>query len=377
MKTLIKKNKGLFILPLLALPFVVLIFYILGGGQGQASIKSANKTFNGANYQLPDANRNIKIMDKKEAYQQMETVETPTIVELNVDTTISDATIQQVKNLDKQGATEVLMERIKIQEERSRQALNEAQGSVSHESQNAQNISDAKRISGQRPPKAKQKRHARSQPIELEELQDLLSEHEQLIRQKDSMQMQLQEKQMVLNQYEKLHRRKQKGFEVKIKTTSGFNKNSNAHQSLKAQIVEDSKVMTGNRIMLRLLNDTEINGQQIKANTLVYGLCKTDNERLQIYISSIPKRDNFLAVKLSVYDMDGIKGLYVPDNVARKVYQDVAGDINPSVLLTPTDDPMAYMGINAANDLSKNMMKRVRLKKVNLRKNTVVILQND
>ncbi|HKK67309.1 MAG TPA: hypothetical protein VJ946_03825, partial [Bacteroidales bacterium] len=70
MKTYLKKNKALFILPLILLPFVVLIFYILGGGNPTEKVGQNNNQNEGANYSIPQAESSIEITDKLEAYEQ-------------------------------------------------------------------------------------------------------------------------------------------------------------------------------------------------------------------------------------------------------------------------------------------------------------------
>ena len=70
MKTYLKKNKALFILPLILLPFVVLIFYILGGGKPTENEGQNNTQNEGANYSIPQAESSIEITDKLEAYEQ-------------------------------------------------------------------------------------------------------------------------------------------------------------------------------------------------------------------------------------------------------------------------------------------------------------------
>ena len=71
MKTWLKKNKALLLLPLALLPFVVLIFYILGGGKNtEKEQKTAETTPTGINYVLPEADKSITIFDKMEAYEQ-------------------------------------------------------------------------------------------------------------------------------------------------------------------------------------------------------------------------------------------------------------------------------------------------------------------
>jgi len=386
MKEQIKNNKALFILPIGLLPFVILIFYILGGGAGLQMRNAAGENI-GANYQLPDANRDITIMDKKEAYQQMAEEPASEELQLIIDTTEQLTPLERTQNVPSVDVNEILMAHVKKQEQLSRIALQE-QTQLEHAQKAAQvqqvetrrnssqagtspNRNSSKRtVIDKRPTQVFTKTR---EAIELEELGELIDEHEYLLMQNDSLSQQLHHAQIILLQQEK----QPVTFEVKAKTSFGFDVHLTQSASIKVQVVEDSKVLTGNRVMLRLMSDMQINGKTIKANTLIYGLCKTDNERLQIRITGMPYQDRFLPVNLSAYDLDGIRGLYVPDNVNRKVYKDVAGDINPSVLLTPSDNPLSYVGINAAADLSKTMIKRVKLKRVYLRRNTVMILQND
>lgn len=74
MKEYLIKNKALFILPLVLIPFVILIFYVLRGGTevGEDREKKAKALTEGVNYNLPDADNSIEIYDKMEAYQKDE-----------------------------------------------------------------------------------------------------------------------------------------------------------------------------------------------------------------------------------------------------------------------------------------------------------------
>jgi hypothetical protein len=71
MKNYLKKNKGLFLLPLGLIPFLILIFYVLGGGKDNEQVQQQQaQAADGANYVLPEAEKSIGIMDKMEAYRQ-------------------------------------------------------------------------------------------------------------------------------------------------------------------------------------------------------------------------------------------------------------------------------------------------------------------
>ncbi len=384
MKTQIKENKGLFVLPLIVLPFVILIFYVLGGGAGSEDQEQA-KDINGANYHLPDADRSIDILDKQEAYRHMKTQEISQVVKLDVDTAREGSLSQKIQDLPEENVNEALMAHVKRQERAARVALgqeNEAntQANIEFHQRQEKRVTttsnQSKRLTERNKKVSSRTKSKVQTPVDLDitELEGLFEEHEKLILHNDSLINQVYCLQQEVRKHQKT---KQVFFEVSIHNNKGFDANIHQPSLIKAQIVEDSKVMTGNRIMMRLLHDIHINGETIKANILVYGLCKTDNERLKIQVSSIQGNGAYLPVNLSAYDLDGICGMYVPDNVVRKVYKDVAGGINPSVMLRPEGSSLTYMGVDAANDIAKTIFKRVRLKKVYLRKNTVLILKND
>src|SRR5450432_972364 len=66
--TFLKKRKFLLVLPLLVLPFIIFLFFILGGGKGTVSKETTKTT--GLNLQLPDAHfKKKKEVDKLGLYE--------------------------------------------------------------------------------------------------------------------------------------------------------------------------------------------------------------------------------------------------------------------------------------------------------------------
>ena len=161
-----------------------------------------------------------------------------------------------------------------------------------------------------------------------------------------------------------------------VQLPRGFQNEESKSSLIKAEVYETTTVMDGNRVKLRLLEDVWINEIKLKKNTFIYGTSKIKNERLHIQITQLPVKGNFLPVDLTIYDLDGLTGLYVPDNVARKVMKDVGGSTNTSSLFGVTNDPLTYAGIRAADRTAQTLLKRVRLKKVTIKKNTLVYLIN-
>jgi conjugative transposon TraM protein len=401
MKTFLKKNKAALILPLALIPFVVLIFYILGGGEKEGSETDKeveNKTSKGINYILPEAESSIEIFDKMDAYQKNEVIATQdydilggkdSTGQMNepaaggMDSLQAYPALAQAQNLD--GSTN-LLEHIKQKEESINKEL-------STQDENTTDGNRQKSENGyQKKTKGTPSRQAESnKPLIQEgkheqagtnfnytgigELDKVFDENLVLNRQNDSLKFYLLQTKSQLSEIEKV---KNASFSLDKKQVSVFNKRGEQIIApLKAEIYETETVLDGNRVKLRLLEDAQINGLEITKNSFVYGICKINNERLHIEITQLPVGESFLPVKLSIHDLDGLPGLYVPDNAARKVTKEVGASTNTSSMFGVSNDPLAYAGIRALDRTAQTLLKSVRLKRVTVKKNTLVYLINE
>lgn len=381
MKELLIKNKALFILPLVLIPFVILIFWVLGGGTEAEAVKEAQPDTPGigANYDLPEAEKSIEIYDKMEAYQK-DDHQIAEIAEVDLNDTTSreeasrqDTTIRENTQLDQNADQGQILAHIRNKEKQVQQELKgdpvlpKSEIKISPQKQGKPTETVVK----------KQKVKSPTQEIPttgIEELDEILDKNVLLSRKNDSLNFYLQQAQGRLQQIEAIHNR---SFTLEKKRSSGFNKEELINDPLiKAEIYETTTVLNGNRLKLRLLEDTRVNGQQIPKNSFVYGVCKIKNERLLIEITQLPVENSFVPVKLTICDLDGLEGLYVPDNAARKVYQEVGASTNTSSLMGVTNNPLTYTGIRAADRAAQTMLKRVRLKRVTIKKNTLVYIIN-
>lgn len=383
MKEYLIKNKWLFLLPILALPFIFLIFYVLGGGKGVETERASkeNTVEPGANYNLPDADNNIEIYDKMEAYEKDDQQVTQ-VPEVDVDDTtkqeevsLQDTITQDKTLLDPNADQGQILAHIRNKEKLVQQEL---QGE-------REVLKKGKTAFPQYQNKAKEpvvkKQHETTKSVAptkpttgIEELDEIINQNIILNRRNDSLNYSLKQAQGRLQQIEAIQNR---SFTLEKKRSSGFNREATTeHPLIKAEIYETTTVLNGNRVKLRLLEDTRINGQQIPKNSFIYGVCKIKNERLLIEITQLPVENSFIPVNLTICDLDGLEGLYVPDNAARKVYQEVGASTNTSSLMGVTNNPLTYTGIRAADRAAQAMLKRVRLKKVTVKKNTLVYIIN-
>lgn len=129
----------------------------------------------------------------------------------------------------------------------------------------------------------------------------------------------------------------------KVKMTSDyFNTIANADGEpnlIKAIIDENVKAVDGSRVRLRLLDDIEINEVVVPKGTYIYAqMSGFGSQRVKGSVKSILIHDELIKVNLSIYDTDGLEGLYVPSSSFRETSKDVAsGAMSNTSSLTSTN----------------------------------------
>jgi hypothetical protein len=210
-------------------------------------------------------------------------------------------------------------------------------------------------------------------PTGIEELDRVFRQNSRLTKQNDSLNIRLKE---TSAKNEKLEAEKSKRSTLEKGGKSGFKPKETAVPVIEAEVYETTTVLTGNRVKLRLLEESWLNGVKIPVNTFLYGICEVSNERLQIEVLQIPVGEKFVPVEITVCDLDGLPGLYVPDNASRKVAKEVGSSTNTSSMFGFTNNPLAYAGFQAADKTAQSILRMVKIKKVTIKKNTLVYLIN-
>ena len=93
---------------------------------------------------------------------------------------------------------------------------------------------------------------------------------------------------------------------------------------IRAIVDENVKAIDGTRIRLRLLDDIEVGTTTIKKGTYLYAaMSGFSQQRVKGNIQSIFANDNIFSVSLSIYDTDGLEGLYVPRSAFRETSKEM------------------------------------------------------
>ncbi len=399
MKLALKRNKPLLFLPLVMIPFIVLIFYILGGGKNpkkKDQSQDRQDAVRGANYNLPEADRSIQFIDKTEGSLSPDEITLTRDynilgenAELKADSSAEESgsyeTYEKITtDNESSGITaennttdpEQLLKHIQRRQLQIRSELETGKAQEPGVQSTASDSGLTEKSGHDREAEAKVKTERPASPVTetgIEELGRVFRQNAYLAKQNDSLSFQLKQSQATRqkqeegkNRYMALENAGQSAFKPKEQTGS----------MLKAEIYETATVLTGNRVKLRLMEEGWLNGVKIPKGTFLYGTCEVASERLQIKIRQIPVREHFTAVDITIYDLDGLAGLYVPDNAARKVAKEVGSSANTSSMFGVAGNPLTYAGIQAADRTAQSLLRTVRIKKVTVKKNTLVWLIN-
>jgi len=153
---------------------------------------------------------------------------------------------------------------------------------------------------------------------------------------------------------------------------------------IKAIIDEDIKAVDGSRVRLRLLDDVEINETVVKKGTYIYAIMSGfGGQRVKGTIKSLLVDDRIVKVNLSLYDTDGLEGLYVPQSSFRETTKDVASSSmggSMSINDGGTGNSFSQWGIQAVQQAysktSNAISKAIRKNKAKLKYGTFVYLVN-
>lgn len=154
---------------------------------------------------------------------------------------------------------------------------------------------------------------------------------------------------------------------------------------IKAIIDEDIKAVDGSRVRLRLLDDVEIGELVVSKGAYLYAtMSGFGSQRVKGNVKSLMVADELLKVNLTIYDTDGLEGLYVPSSTFRETSKDVASSAlgsNVNMNNGTGDNSFTQWGMqavqNAYQRTSNAISKSVKKNKAKLKYGTFVYLVND
>lgn len=150
--------------------------------------------------------------------------------------------------------------------------------------------------------------------------------------------------------------------------------NSNAIQAV---IHDTQTLVAGSTVKLRLLTDVYINGQLVGKDQFVFGTCAISGERLTISINSIRDEHSLLPVSLAVFDLDGMEGIYIPGAITRDAAKQASSQSIQDVQLYSMDNSLGVQAATAGIEAAKGLFSRkAKLIKVTVKAGYQVLLKD-
>ena len=123
-------------------------------------------------------------------------------------------------------------------------------------------------------------------------------------------------------------------------------------------VVQETQTVTGESgVRLRLLETAQTPARSIPTGTVLTANAKFQSGRLQLKVTSIEFEGNIIPVDITVYDVDGQQGLYVPYSPEMNALTEIASNMSQtggtSIMMTRS------AGQQMAGDLSRGVVQGV------------------
>jgi len=401
----LRKRKMLLVLPALVLPFITLAFWALGGGAGNRSQKPVTSA--GLNLQLPNAHfKDDKSENKLSFYEQADEDSIKLGKEINNDPFLkgegnkdssffhltpasSNSSYNPLTGEDYTDPNEkkVYQKLAQLNEQLNTSNIKNNSNEVkSSEATSSVNNEDGKRLNHLM--QDMDKKDSVTDDPEMNQLNGMMDkildiQHPERVKEK------LQEKNIEnkrnifpVNKEPIVSSISLLDTSVKQQNDSnGFfgledENNFKEQNAIEAVVHENQTLVDGAVIKLRILNDISINGNIIPKDNFVFGIASLSGERLQVEINSIRVGHSLFPVKLIVYDMDGLPGIYIPGAITRDVAKESLNNATQMMEVSSLDPSVKAQATTAGIDAVKTLLsKKTKLVKVTVKAGYKVLLK--
>jgi conjugative transposon TraM protein len=147
--------------------------------------------------------------------------------------------------------------------------------------------------------------------------------------------------------------------------------------AIKAVVHQEQTLVTGSTIKLRLTADIYVAATLIPKDSFIYGTVTVNGERLLVDISSIRLNNALFPVKLSVYDLDGQPGIYIPGSISRSVAKQAASEDVQGLSLGTLDPSLGAQAASAAVQTAGKLLgKKARLVQITVKAGYQILLKD-
>ncbi|MBP8113704.1 MAG: conjugative transposon protein TraM [Chitinophagaceae bacterium] len=397
----LRKRKMMLVLPLLVIPFLTMAFWALGGGTGSKNknpIQTAGLNLNLPDAQLKDDKGETKLSfyDKadKDSLKLLEQIKNDPFYLSKQDSftspvnEIEQLTVNSASKFNQRLNTSPYSSALANPEERLMEKLAQLQNQINQPENSTTEKPGNEKFAVYDDEFSQQVNQLQNMMQGMTENNTEDTEMKQLgntldkildIQHPDRVKERLKEKSQKQKETVFIVSKYPAGFNISLLDTNKrkINQNDgfyglentlpehNVDNAIEAIIPENTILVNNAVIKLRLATDIYINGVLIPKNNMVSGLVSLENERLQVEINSIRYNNSLFLVKLEVYDMDGLAGIYIPGAISRDVAKQSADNSLQLMELTTLDPSLkaqaAAAGINTVKSMLSKKVKQVKV----------------
>jgi conjugative transposon TraM protein len=162
--------------------------------------------------------------------------------------------------------------------------------------------------------------------------------------------------------------------------TAAGNEVTTEKNTIRACVYQTVTLTDGKELQIRLLEPMRADNVVIPAGTVVTGACGIEGERMEVAVNSIQYGGNIIPVELTVYDLDGQRGIAVPNsdeiNAAREIASQMAQSAGTSI--TISDDAGSQLAADVGKGLiqgaSQYVSKKMGIVRVTVKANYGLLL---
>jgi hypothetical protein len=337
------KRKVLLVLPMLILPFAALAFYALGGGKGESPVPQNHA---GINTALPDATFSKEKPTDKMGIYNLGDRDSVRAESSGLDQIADRLGFQSPPKNDP--TTEIDLKLKQLNEQINSPVASQSTGSKKERAINVPGMSsDVDRLEQL----MSSMQGATGEDTEMKQLSGMLEKV-----------LDIQHPQRVRDAYlEKVNTAPEERF-----------------AAIPATIATKQTLVQGAVLKLVLTDTVSIGGIRFSKGQEVFGLCNLTNQRLLVDIKTIRMGNNIVPVDLSLYSLDGIRGIEAPDAVVNSAISGGADDAVRSLQLLTMDQSVGVQAAGAGIDAAKGLFsKKVRRIKMKVQAGSAVLLRNN
>jgi len=151
----------------------------------------------------------------------------------------------------------------------------------------------------------------------------------------------------------------------------------NTSNAIEAVVHDTQTLVVGSTIRLRLLSDVYIQGNLVPKDQFIYGTCSITGERLTVTINSIRDDHSLFPVSLKVYDLDGMEGIYIPGAITRDAAKQATSQSLQDMQLYSMDNSLGVQAATAGIEAAKGLFsKKAKLIKITVKAGYQILLKD-